>query len=115
MRFCFFFVVSGLDKEGIFRVCGDTLEIEYYKQQFDSGEDVVFKEGTDVHVITNLLKLYLREMPEPLLTYELVRIKDTKMFLLLFNPFLLTTFNYSMIVLSLHIRSCATLILTKQQ
>ncbi len=77
MRFCFFFVVSGLDKEGIFRVCGDTLEIEYYKQQFDSGEDVVFKEGTDVHVITNLLKLYLREMPEPLLTYELVRMKET--------------------------------------
>ncbi|ELR25466.1 RhoGAP domain containing protein [Acanthamoeba castellanii str. Neff] len=40
----------GLDKEGIFRISGDALEIEAYKQAFDSNEDVEFKAGTDVHV-----------------------------------------------------------------
>lgn len=61
----------GLDKEGIFRISGDALEIEAYKQAFDSNEDVEFKAGTDVHVVSSLMKLYLRELPEPLLTFDM--------------------------------------------
>lgn len=61
----------GLDKEGIFRISGDALEIEAYKQAFDSNVDVEFKAGTDVHVVSSLMKLYLRELPEPLLTFDM--------------------------------------------
>jgi hypothetical protein len=32
---------------------------------------VEFKAGTDVHVVSSLMKLYLRELPEPLLTFDM--------------------------------------------
>ena len=35
------------------------------------GEDVDFSRVTDPHAVAGLLKLYLRELPEPLLTYPL--------------------------------------------
>jgi hypothetical protein len=36
------------------------------------GQDVEFKPGTDVHVVSSLMKLYLRQLPEPLLTFDMV-------------------------------------------
>ncbi|PRP88153.1 rho GTPase-activating protein 24-like [Planoprotostelium fungivorum] len=72
-----------LDTEGIFRMSGSAGEIETYRHHFDKGKSVNF--GTpahsrdpqdpnppvDPHVVAGLLKLYLRELPEPLITYEL--------------------------------------------
>ena len=38
--------------------------------QFDKGDDVDFSGCKDPHVVSNVLKLYLRELPNPLLTAE---------------------------------------------
>src|SRR5690348_10941250 len=34
-------------------------------------QDVDFAQSTDVHIVTGLLKLWFREMPEPILTHAL--------------------------------------------
>ncbi|MCR9067148.1 MAG: hypothetical protein NXI00_24495, partial [Cytophagales bacterium] len=57
--------------EGIFRLSGGHDKIQYWKRQFDLGEDPNLQEEVDIHVITGLLKLYLRELPEYLLTAKL--------------------------------------------
>jgi hypothetical protein len=46
-------------------------EIEDYKDQFDNGVEVDLNECKNVHTVAGLLKLWLREMPEPILTFEL--------------------------------------------
>eukprot|EP00742_Colponemidia_sp_Colp-10_P001879 GILJ01002010.1.p1 GENE.GILJ01002010.1~~GILJ01002010.1.p1 ORF type:complete len:482 (-),score=100.20 GILJ01002010.1:399-1844(-) len=60
-----------LDVEGIFRLPGNNLEITALKQRFDEGEDVNVFEVAEVHNITSLLKLFLRDLPIPLFTFEL--------------------------------------------
>ena len=56
-------------EEGIFRVASSSLKIRRLAALFDAGEtnDVVLKEITDPHVFSGALKLYLRELPTPLL------------------------------------------------
>ncbi|KJE95981.1 hypothetical protein CAOG_06359 [Capsaspora owczarzaki ATCC 30864] len=63
--------VRGLDKEGIFRLSGTASQIQALKVRFDQGENVNLDEVHDPHVVSGLLKLFLREMPEPLLTFAL--------------------------------------------
>jgi hypothetical protein len=60
---------NGLEVEGIFRLSGSANKIESYKDEFDLGLDVDLSTCEDPHVVSGLLKLYLREMPEPLLTF----------------------------------------------
>eukprot|EP00005_Dracoamoeba_jomungandri_P008734 CAMPEP_0174273988 /NCGR_PEP_ID=MMETSP0439-20130205/56514_1 /TAXON_ID=0 /ORGANISM="Stereomyxa ramosa, Strain Chinc5" /LENGTH=560 /DNA_ID=CAMNT_0015365515 /DNA_START=140 /DNA_END=1819 /DNA_ORIENTATION=+ len=59
-----------LMSEGIFRKSGNHSDIMNLKARFDAGEDVIL-DDVDVHTVTGLLKLYLRELPEPLCTFEL--------------------------------------------
>lgn len=54
-------------------MCGSSNDIEAYKQRYDDGEDVNIDTCPDIHIVCGLLKLWLREMPEPILTFELVR------------------------------------------
>lgn len=56
--------------EGIYRLSGSRTDIDVYKERFNSGEDVNFSEESDPHAVAGVLKLYLRELPEPLLTYS---------------------------------------------
>ncbi|KDR15612.1 rho GTPase-activating protein 45-like isoform X2 [Zootermopsis nevadensis] len=64
--------------KGIYRVSGVKSKVEKLCQAFENGADLV--DLTDIHpnVIANVLKLYLRQLPEPLLTFclyaEFVRI-----------------------------------------
>eukprot|EP01102_Stenamoeba_stenopodia_P002390 TRINITY_DN1220_c0_g1_i3.p1 TRINITY_DN1220_c0_g1~~TRINITY_DN1220_c0_g1_i3.p1 ORF type:complete len:541 (+),score=106.66 TRINITY_DN1220_c0_g1_i3:182-1804(+) len=62
---------EGASYEGLFRVPGSASLIEYYKDQYDQGEEVNLSECNDPHTVAGLLKLYVREMPEPLLTFGL--------------------------------------------
>lgn len=55
---------------GIFRVSGVTKRINAYKVSIDSGQPFEISNAVP-HDISSLLKLYLREMAEPLLTYRL--------------------------------------------
>ncbi len=59
------------ETEGVFRLSGSLTAIKSLKKQIDVGAAPPFETDTDVHCLTGLIKLYLRELPEPLLTYNL--------------------------------------------
>uniref|UniRef100_A0A3P8VS00 Rho GTPase activating protein 25 n=1 Tax=Cynoglossus semilaevis TaxID=244447 RepID=A0A3P8VS00_CYNSE len=60
-----FIKAHGLDEEGIFRLPGQDNTIKQFRDAFDAGERPSFPSDTDVHTVASLLKLYLRELPEP--------------------------------------------------
>jgi len=66
-----FVSAKGLETEGIFRLSGTKTEVDEYKKQTEEGKDVPFKTDTDPNVVTGVLKKFLREMPVPLLTFDL--------------------------------------------
>lgn len=55
----------------MFRLSGSLTAIKSLKKKIDAGTAPPFDDDVDVHCLTGLIKLYLRELPEPLLTYEL--------------------------------------------
>lgn len=63
----------GLDAEGLLRISGNRSMMNEYRLAYDSGKSVDIKECNDPHTVANLLKLYLRELPEPIFTYDLYR------------------------------------------
>ncbi len=60
---------KGLYTEGIFRLSGSAERIQELKEVFNRGEIPTLGEN-DVHNAAGLLKAFLRELPEPLLTFE---------------------------------------------
>mmetsp|Transcript_28242 Transcript_28242/g.31370 ORF Transcript_28242/g.31370 Transcript_28242/m.31370 type:complete len:789 (+) Transcript_28242:23-2389(+) len=59
-----------LDTEGLFRVPGAASTIRQLKESFNSGENPEMSRS-DAHGVGGILKLWLRELPEPLMTYDL--------------------------------------------
>ncbi|TUG54634.1 Rho GTPase-activating protein 25 [Bagarius yarrelli] len=59
----------GLDEEGIFRLPGQENQVKNFREAFDAGERPSFPDDTDVHTVASLLKLYLRELPEPVIPW----------------------------------------------
>ena len=57
--------------EGIFRISALKDSLTQYKNDINNGKKVDFAEVEDSHLIPGLLKMWLREMPEPLLTFDL--------------------------------------------
>lgn len=62
--------LNAMDIEGIFRVSGNASKISAIKQAFDKGTTPDYN-SLSPHDIASALKLYFRELPEPLLTYRL--------------------------------------------
>ncbi|GAM21136.1 hypothetical protein SAMD00019534_043110 [Acytostelium subglobosum LB1] len=60
----------GLQAEGLFRLSGANSQVKSLKLCFDSGEDVNLDDCEDVHTVASLLKMFLRELPEPLFPYS---------------------------------------------
>ncbi|XP_050668227.1 beta-chimaerin isoform X2 [Leptidea sinapis] len=61
----------GLDQEGIYRVSGFADEIEALKMAFDrDGEATDLSVYSNINVVAGTLKLYLRLLPVPLITYD---------------------------------------------
>jgi len=60
-----------LDTEGIFLVTGMVVKIAELKLRIDQGENIDFSTCKDCHVVTCILKAFLRELPDPLLTFDL--------------------------------------------
>lgn len=59
--------------EGIYRACGSSDAIDALRERFEAHweqADGYLRSVEDVHVITGLLKLYLRLLPLPLITFE---------------------------------------------
>ncbi|XP_034720114.1 rho GTPase-activating protein 1 isoform X2 [Etheostoma cragini] len=62
---------QGLEIEGIFRRSANVTLVKEVQQRYNSGATVNFREMEDVHLAAVILKTFLRELPEPLLTYQL--------------------------------------------
>ncbi|XP_058147563.1 rho GTPase-activating protein 6 isoform X2 [Dasypus novemcinctus] len=61
----------GLQTVGIFRVGSSKKRVRQLREEFDRGIDVSLEEEHSVHDVAALLKEFLRDMPDPLLTREL--------------------------------------------
>ncbi|XP_029200262.1 rho GTPase-activating protein 15-like isoform X4 [Acropora millepora] len=62
----------GLSFDGLYRVCGNVSTVQKLRIMVDQEEKVVLGEAPfdDVHALTGSLKLYFRELPEPLIPYD---------------------------------------------
>ncbi|XP_033639665.1 rho GTPase-activating protein 15-like isoform X2 [Asterias rubens] len=63
----------GLEVDGIYRVSGNLSLIQKLRFMVDQEKKVDFNSSPwkeDIHVIAGALKLYFRELPEPLLTFD---------------------------------------------
>ncbi|XP_038565629.1 rho GTPase-activating protein 24-like, partial [Micropterus salmoides] len=60
----------GLQEVGLFRQPGQASLVKELQEAFDAGERPSFDSSTDVHTVASLLKLYLRQLPEPLVPYR---------------------------------------------
>ena len=74
-RCCDAIEATGLRSQGIYRISGTASKVQKLKVILDrdvEGVDLMSDEWrADVNVITGVLKLWLRELPEPLLTFAL--------------------------------------------
>ncbi|XP_019726819.1 rho GTPase-activating protein 36 isoform X2 [Hippocampus comes] len=70
-RCCGHIEAHGLQTVGIFRVGSSKKRVRQLREDFDAGMDVQLDEEHSVHDVAALLKEFLREMPDPLLTREL--------------------------------------------
>ncbi|XP_077549411.1 rho GTPase-activating protein 45-like [Haemaphysalis longicornis] len=61
----------GYPVRGLYRVSGVKSKVERLCQCFENGARFVDLSDSPPHVVANVLKLYLRQLPEPLLTYRL--------------------------------------------
>ncbi|XP_023796605.1 rho GTPase-activating protein 25 [Cyanistes caeruleus] len=59
----------GVAEEGIFRLPGQDSLVRRLRDAFDAGERPSFDRDTDVHTVASLFKLYLRELPEPVVPW----------------------------------------------
>lgn len=62
---------EGLDVQGIFRRSPSATKLRDVQQKFNNGEEVNFAEIGDVHVAAVILKTFLRDLPAPILTFDL--------------------------------------------
>ncbi|KAM9846450.1 rho GTPase-activating protein 22 [Aulostomus maculatus] len=60
----------GLHEVGLFRQPGQASLVKELQEAFDAGERPSFDSSTDIHTVASLLKLYLRQLPEPLVPYS---------------------------------------------
>ncbi|XP_054451914.1 rho GTPase-activating protein 15-like [Anoplopoma fimbria] len=78
----------GLDADGIYRVSGNLATIQKLRFIVDQEEDLDLDQSQweDIHVVTGALKMFFRELPEPLFPFrffqqfvEAVKIKESKL------------------------------------
>lgn len=75
-----YYNVGALEEEGIFRISGDNTKMQELKKDLNEGTwqninyfvgvEVDFSKIKNMHNIAGLLKMYFRELPDPLCTYE---------------------------------------------
>ncbi|TPX32797.1 hypothetical protein SmJEL517_g04150 [Synchytrium microbalum] len=66
---------EGLTEVGLYRLSGSNVAVNKFKGVFDAADDVDFssmEERPDPNIAASLVKLYFRELREPILTKELV-------------------------------------------
>ena len=67
-----FYLIRKYCFKGIFRVPGAQLDINQFKEAFEKGEDpLVNITGRDMNSVAGVLKLYFRELKEPLFSRDM--------------------------------------------
>ncbi|CAF0754260.1 unnamed protein product, partial [Rotaria sp. Silwood1] len=61
----------GLNEPGIFRRAAAVSLIKQIQQKYNEGQPVIFEQYGDVHLAACVLKTFLRDLSEPLMTYRL--------------------------------------------
>ncbi|XP_058507906.1 protein FAM13A-like isoform X2 [Solea solea] len=56
---------NGMQHRGLFRLCSSVLRTKQLRQRWDHGERVNLEQEGDVPTVASLLKLFLRELPVP--------------------------------------------------
>jgi len=62
-----FIELYGLDTEGVFRISGSIAVVQEWKSTIDLGLPVIFPDDASIHDVCEILKLYLRQLPERLI------------------------------------------------
>ncbi|GAB1600112.1 SH3 domain-binding protein 1-like isoform X3 [Argonauta hians] len=62
---------TGLEEEGLFRIAGMASKVKKLKASLDAGIVDMEEYEHDLHTVAGAMKQYLRELPEPLLTFHL--------------------------------------------
>ncbi|EGG19633.1 RhoGAP domain-containing protein [Cavenderia fasciculata] len=62
-----------LDLEGICRISGNAIRVKELAKQLENEEDVDLSKIPDKHTVSGALKMFLREMDEPILTFDLYK------------------------------------------
>lgn len=71
---CISILLNHCGEEGLFRIPGSTSKVKKLKSAFDAHtvtREFLQEFAHDPHTVATTLKLYLRELPDPLLTYAL--------------------------------------------
>ncbi|KAM4014556.1 rho GTPase-activating protein 30 isoform 2-T3 [Anomaloglossus baeobatrachus] len=74
LKSCAEFVEEHGIVDGIYRLCGIASNVQKLRQEFDIERPPDINKSTylqDVHCVSSLCKAYFRELPNPLLTYQL--------------------------------------------
>uniref|UniRef100_W5N378 Family with sequence similarity 13 member B n=1 Tax=Lepisosteus oculatus TaxID=7918 RepID=W5N378_LEPOC len=62
---------GGLDLEGLFLVNGSAERVDWLRQRYDNGEEVDLEKEADLASAVSLLRLFLQELPEPVIPASL--------------------------------------------
>uniref|UniRef100_A0A803XLN7 Rho-GAP domain-containing protein n=1 Tax=Meleagris gallopavo TaxID=9103 RepID=A0A803XLN7_MELGA len=65
------FTLECMTQEGLFRVNGSMKMVEQLRLQYERGEEVELVKDGDVYSAASLLKLFLRELPDGIITSAL--------------------------------------------
>ena len=63
--------MTHLQQEGIFRQSGNKKKVEEYIEKITYCKIDKFKKDEDPHIISSILKMYLQQLPEPILTKKI--------------------------------------------
>jgi len=59
---------NALQAEGIFRIAGNAIDIQLIKDKMNkTGDFDMYDDTNEIHAIANLIKIWFRELPEPIL------------------------------------------------
>uniref|UniRef100_A0A8C4QDL6 Uncharacterized protein n=1 Tax=Eptatretus burgeri TaxID=7764 RepID=A0A8C4QDL6_EPTBU len=62
--------LCGLYTEGLYRKCGSANKARELREELDADVNGVILDAYQVHVVASVLKQWLRDLPDPLMTYE---------------------------------------------
>lgn len=69
----YWFLSTGIDQEGIFRVSGSARVVDKLKTSFNMNGDADLEGEGDIMAVGGLLKLFLRELPDSLIPEHLTQ------------------------------------------